>query len=329
MTEEKKIGLSGNALKIIASMAMLIDHSAIIILDAYLDRLVPFYLGEDELSMFFSQNPGLETLNKVSIIMHLIGRFAFPLYAFLIIEGYEHTRSIKNYAKNLAIFALISEIPYDIAFEGKVIAPGRQNVIFTLLFGVLCITFVRYLQKNLKKDGKNILTYGISAVLLGLFFMHMILTDYWFIDLLEGKIDRNIFFIAGTAIIFSVTVVIGFAIGSQKRRDFVAAIIPLVLFGMAGDILNTSYGACGVTAIFIMYLLKKKRNLAFVFSMLILGPMGANEIFAILTIIPVLEYNGERGAKMNKYFFYAFYPVHLILLYLISLIVGISTFTIY
>ena len=88
---------------------------------------------------------------------------------------------------------------------------------------------------------------------------------------------------------------------------------------MAGDILNKSYGACGVTAIFIMYLLKKKRNLAFVISMLVLGQMGANEIFAILTIIPVL---------VNKYFFYSFYPVHLIILYVVALLTGIATFSV-
>ena len=97
---------------------------------------------------------------------------------------------------------------------------------------------------------------------------------------------------------------------------------------MAGDILNKSYGACGVTAIFIMYLLKKKRNLAFVISMFVLGPMGANEIFAILTIIPVLEYNGERGNRINKYFFYSFYPVHLIILYVVVLLTVIVNFSV-
>lgn len=328
MAEEKKKGLSGNTLKIIAIIAMFIDHSALIILDSYLNKFVPYDSGEKELSLYFAQNPDMDTLNKVSMIMHLIGRLAFPIFAFLIVEGYKHTRSVKKYAKNLVLFALISEIPYDIAFEGKIFAPERQNVMFTLLFGVLCITFLRYLQKKLKVHDKNIPIYCLSSVLLGLFLMHVVLSDYWISVFLKEKYDITIIFVAGAAAVSIVAIAAGFIIGPQKRKDFAAAVIPLTIFGIAGDIVAISYGACGVAAIFILYLLKKNRNLAFVISMLVLGPMGANEIFAILTIIPVLEYNGERGNRINKYFFYSFYPAHLIILYIVALLAGIATFSV-
>ncbi len=329
MAEEKKKGLSGTTLKILAITLMLMDHVCYIIIDRYLEPIVPFNAERDELSLFFSQNPVIEKLNSISILVHLITRIGFPFFAFLIAEGYDHTRSVKKYALNIAVFALISEIPYNIAFEEKLFAPERQNAMFTLLLGVLCITFVRYLQKIIKKDGINILLYITSSALLGIFCMYVLLTDFWVSDYLKEKYDFKVIFIAGASIIFIFSITIGFIIDPSKRKNFASVVIPMVIFGMCGDIFKTPYGACGVIAITTMNIFKKKRNLAIMCSLFILGLLEANSLFGILAIIPIMEYNGERGAKMNKYFFYALYPVHLILLYLISLIVGISTFSIY
>lgn len=92
-------------------------------------------------------------------IYRIIGRLAFPIYAFLLVEGYVHTKDIKKYGKRLFIFALISEIPFDLALFNK-ISFAHQNIFFTLLIGLVMM----YLLDNEDKYPINkalILSMGI------------------------------------------------------------------------------------------------------------------------------------------------------------------------
>ena len=68
-----------------------------------------------------------------------VGRLAFPIFAFLAVEGYFHTHSFKRYALRMLLFAVISEVPFDLMYGGTVFYPVHQNVIWTLLFGLLGI----------------------------------------------------------------------------------------------------------------------------------------------------------------------------------------------
>jgi hypothetical protein len=100
--------MSGATLKWIAIITMIIDH----------------------IGAIFFQELGL---------LRIIGRLAFPIFAFLITEGYRYTRNIKKYAIRLGIFALVSEIPFNLAFYRNPWDISHQNVFFTLVLGLLCI----------------------------------------------------------------------------------------------------------------------------------------------------------------------------------------------
>lgn len=98
-------------------------------------------------------------------IYRIIGRLAFPIYSFLLVEGYFNTRNIKKYAIRLFIFALISEIPFDLAFYGSV-GLEHQNIFFTLLIGLGTIYFIDHKEKYNIKNGYIFLFSGILAIIL-------------------------------------------------------------------------------------------------------------------------------------------------------------------
>ena len=102
----KKGGLSQEALKMIACVTMLIDHVGAV--------LVP------------------------SLGLRIVGRLAFPIYCFLLAEGAHYTRNSKQYAFRLGIVAVLSEVPFDLAFYAG-INWQHQNVMVTLLLGFLAL----------------------------------------------------------------------------------------------------------------------------------------------------------------------------------------------
>ena len=144
--------MSGSILKLIACLAMLIDHMAAFLPGDFMNmKETLFMIGNKAVSL--------------RMIMHYIGRIAFPLFAFLITEGFTHTHDRKKYGINLLIFALISELPWNLVHTGELFY-SRQNVFFTLLLGYLGLCAID-LYKNDHK--KSIITLacllGVSLVL--------------------------------------------------------------------------------------------------------------------------------------------------------------------
>lgn len=104
-----------------------------------------------------------------TLIFRLIGRLAFPIFAYLIAEGFTHTRDVKKYLFRLGIFALVSEIPFDLASTGKVLEFGHQNVFFTLFLGLATIVLV--------SKTKNILLQFVSVFVIAA-LARFLRTDY-------------------------------------------------------------------------------------------------------------------------------------------------------
>lgn len=102
------------------------------------------------------------------IIFRIIGRLAFPIYAFLCAEGAAKTSNINKYLTRLAIFAVVSEIPYDLFREGSIFNLWNQNIFFTLFLGVVAV--------KLYND-----TYGFFTVALCAFAAEVMMADYgWY-----------------------------------------------------------------------------------------------------------------------------------------------------
>ena len=128
--------LDGTTLKLIAMISMVFDHAG---------------------DMFFPD----------VMWPRMIGRLAMPIFSFFIAEGFSHTRDKKKYLCRLGIFALISEIPFDLAFEGK-IGFSHQNIMLSFFLAVVALMLYDWIQGGTKSEvnhasiGKTIL--GVIAV---------------------------------------------------------------------------------------------------------------------------------------------------------------------
>ena len=128
--------LSGSALKLIACITMLIDHTGSMILSRCDWAVKP------ALFQFLGQNITWYRLSRD------IGRMAFPIFCFLLVEGFQYTHNRFHYARNLLIFALISEIPWNIWHHNTILYPDKQNVFFTLFLGVLAFCAIEYFSEK-------------------------------------------------------------------------------------------------------------------------------------------------------------------------------------
>ena len=137
---QKRQGLSGTTLKLMACITMLIDHIGASCLEAGL--LVPLIA-----SGTFSTDPAAVSLLQMDRVLRYIGRLAFPIFCFLLVEGFLHTHDVKRYVERLFLFGLLSEVPFDMAFFRTPFHWGNQNVYWTLALGVLAMAGLKHYEK--------------------------------------------------------------------------------------------------------------------------------------------------------------------------------------
>ncbi|MFV0465227.1 MAG: TraX family protein [Lachnospiraceae bacterium] len=165
----KKAGIPGSTLKLIAIFTMLIDHIAASFLNGYLTLYAA------------SESPDPSVLNQLYLlytIMRLIGRIAFPIFCFLLVEGFIHTRNPYKYGIRLFLFALISEFPFDLAFSGELFDWSHQNVYFTLFLGLAAIYAMQYIEKKLSLSHMASAVSNIGVLIPFMLLAGVMKTDY-------------------------------------------------------------------------------------------------------------------------------------------------------
>lgn len=197
--------------------------------------------------------------------LRAVGRLSFPIFSFLLAEGFRHTSNRKKYALRLAVFAVLSELPYELFLYGSerigTLFP-MKNVLFSLLlaFGALWCT----------EQGGGFL-FGSALLILGAELGGFSYGAY-------GVLLTLCFFLCGRAFSGEED-----PEGARRKRGLLAAAL---------------LAAC--TALYCA----AHRSLF--------------QSWAVFAAIPLFFYSGERGKRMPRYFFYVFYPAHLLLLLLLK-----------
>lgn len=147
--ELKRPALSGSTLKMIAIVTMFIDHIGAVIVQRTMS--MPGFDHDFWSSLYWP--------------LRYVGRLAFPIFCFLLVEGFVHTSNVKKYLGRMLLFALISEIPFNLGITGDWINLNFQNVFWELSLGIvamMCLEMVE--KKNLNYIAQVILRLVIIAV---------------------------------------------------------------------------------------------------------------------------------------------------------------------
>ena len=208
------------------------------------DHLAKFYF-----SRFSWANAVWFTIAGKSIsllqLMLMFGRFAFPLFVFLLVEGFLNTRNRKKYGLSLFVLALLSEIPFNL-MNGDALLFPKQNVMFTLLLGYLAMCSLEYF----------------------------------------------------------------------KNKPVVSLLLLLLMFFVT-IYMQADYRTAGFVFILLIYGLRKEKVIQCVAAPVLLQMKAMVCLSLLLTCL----YNGRRGfikTPFLKYLFYAFYPLHMLIIYFLA-----------
>lgn len=156
-------------LKLLAVITMTIDHTAVMFGLVYYKEYDAYLLSRDM---------SLDTYEN----MRIIGRIAFPIFCFLIVEGFFHTKNIIKYSTRLFIFALISQVPFSLVlYRSPFIKNGNLNVYFTLFLGLLAVAFLDYFYQKYKNEevpGISTLIPGVIVAGVAAYVADLLHTDY-------------------------------------------------------------------------------------------------------------------------------------------------------
>ena len=191
---------SGAQLKYIAFLSMLADH-------VNKALIYPFLSGEG-------------ILQHISDAFDILGRIAFPLFAFFLVEGFFKTGNRKKYLASLLIFGIISEIPFDMALSGVFFELNSNNIMFTLALMLITIWTIDILKEKMQNMSKYT-WYPVSFVIVGIMCIISMVTglDYEYHAIMIGYLfyifyNKRVFaiFLGYLAIFKEVWSLLGFSL---------------------------------------------------------------------------------------------------------------------
>ncbi len=246
-----KRDLTGSALKRLAIVTMLLDHIGATL------ALSWYYAAPDRLRY------------ELYATLRSVGRIAFPIFCFLLVEGFAHTRSRAKYAARLGLFALLAEVPFDMAFhkpENGLLETGSQNVFFTLFLGLAALCLWDELAKHLpQRWGTAALLPAAVPFYLAAEWLH---TDY-----------------SGFGVLLIAAIGAGRGLPGREAAP------------------QGRWAQFALGSLAVLYYCVSRSNWI--------------EIYAVAGLLLCLRYNGQRGGG-GKWFFYCFYPLHLLALALLN-----------
>ena len=262
--------LRSDTIKIIAFITMFIDHIGLGILERW-------YLQITDYDMAMR-------VYHISSALRAVGRIAFPIFCYQLVRGFFYTKNRLRYIRNLLVFAIISEVPFDLLEEGRINAES-QNVIFTLLIGaLLMLTLEWYKETAFYNKRKNlVLIYGIIVAIVVLYskLALFIKSDY------------------GAKGIVLITIIYFFKDDRTK----------LIQFGPFLYLIE----------IFVVMLLTNNFNMHITVTYC---EFAAPAVVAFLFMY--MDNGERRYGKWFKWFGYWFYPVHMMFLFFIAKILKLA-----
>lgn len=265
----KSFDISSSSLHIIAMILMLCDHICMTLLN-----------------------------NKVWL--HLIGRASFPIFAFMAVEGYYHTKDLKKYLLRLFVFALIAEVPFDLMCAGIFVYPFQQNALFTYILGILGILVIDQ-TKKIKSPFVKYPVFAVTALLM------------WIVLFVLGQITMVDYFGGGIVMILS------FYLFREDRLFSFKIEYKEKWMSVCMRIINM------IMQFALVYYIAAEMISGLCYNVVIFGRTYelVAESFGVFALIPIWLYRGRKGidSKAFKYFCYAFYPLHIALLVLIHHII--------
>ncbi len=206
-----------------------------------------------------------------------VGRLAFPIFAFMIAEGFHYTKSRKKYALRMLIFAIITEIPFNLVVSGNLFYISHQNVMWTFLISILLLC----LFEKIKQEKSAIMR----------FFAYLMITVLFSVVAILGMVDYNAIGILTVALFhFTRT-----EKEDKTSKKVICYGVQLVVMCMLNVMITTSPE----------YALPLSGNLYL-----------SMQSFAVLALPLIWLYNGKQGYynKYIKWGYYLFYPVHCLVL---------------
>ena len=218
-SKKREIGFSHNALIILAMFTMLMDHIAYVLIQNGKLYGYDAVLYENAISL-----PEAKPWLILYKILRMIGRISFPIYAFLIVEGFRKTSNVFKYILRIFLLAIVSEIPFDLIVFNKFLSAEcfmLQNVLFTYFVALLMLIAAREL---------NAISEVLSVIpaILAIVICYFLRTDYW----LEGILLTYIFYMFRHDLNVKclLALIITFVMSLQRYYGFAAVSVFFIYF---------------------------------------------------------------------------------------------------